>query len=85
MMLCKRSKGNLDPSRWLASGVLLLPLPMIEPSSRGSRGAFMVKVPKDRTNIAELGFDTNDGLSEPASYIPMNDDVRARCRYGTWC
>lgn len=32
----------------------------------------------DGVNIAELCFDIGDGYREPANYIPMNADVRAR-------
>jgi hypothetical protein len=34
----------------------------------------------DGVNIAELGFDTSDGLKDPDGYVPMNDVVRARFR-----
>ncbi len=32
----------------------------------------------DGVNIAELCFDTSDGLRDAAGYVPMNEDVRAR-------
>jgi uncharacterized protein YdaL len=34
----------------------------------------------DGVNIAELGFDTSDGLKDPDGYVPMNDVVRSRFR-----
>lgn len=32
----------------------------------------------DGVNIAELNFDTKDGLKDPAGYVPMNDACRAQ-------